>query len=249
VPSTGSSWFGRKRARLRAMALACLPIGAVATAARAAPSDEAAATFNQRCTACHTFGHGVKVGPDLKGVTERRTRPWLLRFVRGSSVVIAGDDPIATRLFAEFKEIRMPDWSDLSEAQVNGILDWFAADGPEHQTPPDERNASLAAPSDVDEGRRIFDGDAPLESGGLPCTSCHATRDAASARGGTLGPDLTNVYARYQDRALTAFFRRPCLSRVPDSGAGRYLSADETFALKAYLRTVALAGRPNGGAR
>ena len=31
--------------------------------------------FTTRCTACHTFGKGVKVGPDLKGVTERRQRP------------------------------------------------------------------------------------------------------------------------------------------------------------------------------
>ncbi len=28
-------------------------------------SAQAAATFNSRCTACHTYGKGIKVGPDL----------------------------------------------------------------------------------------------------------------------------------------------------------------------------------------
>jgi protein SCO1/2 len=52
--------------------------------ARAAHAIDAKKVFNQRCTACHTFGKGVKVGPDLKGVTARRQRPWLLKFVRSS---------------------------------------------------------------------------------------------------------------------------------------------------------------------
>jgi protein SCO1/2 len=50
----------------------------------AAHATDAKKIFNQRCTACHTFGKGVKVGPDLKGVTARRQRPWLLKFVRSS---------------------------------------------------------------------------------------------------------------------------------------------------------------------
>src|SRR5947208_2320481 len=76
-------------------------------------SAEAASTFNKRCTACHTFGKGIKVGPDLKEVTKRRDRPWLHKFIRGSSAVIASGDPIASKLFAEFKQQRMPDWVDL----------------------------------------------------------------------------------------------------------------------------------------
>jgi protein SCO1/2 len=77
-------------------------------------SAEAAAIFNRRCTACHTYGKGIKVGPDLKGVTGRRTHDWLLKFIRASSMVIKSGDPTATKLFAEFKGQRMPDWTDLS---------------------------------------------------------------------------------------------------------------------------------------
>ncbi len=69
----------------------------------------AASIFNKRCTACHTFGKGIKVGPDLKGVNDRRTKDWLLKFIHASSSVIKSGDPIATALFAQFKQQRMPD--------------------------------------------------------------------------------------------------------------------------------------------
>src|SRR5262245_32452833 len=73
--------------------------------AHAAPdAAEPKKIFNQRCTACHTYGKGVKVGPDLKGVTERRQRPWLLKFVRSSQAVIQAGDPVASALFKEFKQ-------------------------------------------------------------------------------------------------------------------------------------------------
>jgi hypothetical protein len=52
-------------------------------------SSTASAIFNRRCTACHTYGKGVKIGPNLKGVNERRTREWLIRFIRTSSQLIS----------------------------------------------------------------------------------------------------------------------------------------------------------------
>jgi mono/diheme cytochrome c family protein len=221
-------------------------IQATSLVARGADSTEAAAIFNQRCTACHTFGHGVKVGPDLKGVTVRRQRQWIRNFVRGSSTVIAGGDPTAAALFEQFKQQRMPDWSDLSEAQVDAIMEWFASDGPEHQQPPEERPARLASVAEIDAGRAWFAGRMRLSSGGVACGDCHRIKDDAVGFGGSLGPDLTGVYARYQDRALTAFLRRPCLARVPDSAADPYLSPDEMFALKAYLRSVAMSNTSKG---
>jgi mono/diheme cytochrome c family protein len=199
--------------------------------------------FNSRCTACHTFGHGVKVGPDLKGVTARRPRPWLLRFIRSSQRVIKSGDPVAGELFARFKQQRMPDWSDLSPEAVAAILDWFAADGPE-QKEPDERDAELATAADVARARGLFEGTAPLASGGLACAACHSVREGGGRHGGTLGPDLTETYLRYRDRALTMFLRRPCTPREPEQSAPRYLAPEEAFALKAYLRELAIAASP-----
>src|SRR5215831_7443218 len=89
----------------------------------ASPDGVAAKTiFRKRCMACHTFGKGIKVGPDLKGVTDRRERDWVLKFIRSSSTVIQSGDLIATKLFAEFKQERMPDWSDLSFGEIGAIV-------------------------------------------------------------------------------------------------------------------------------
>jgi cytochrome c2 len=201
--------------------------------------------FNQRCTACHTFGKGVKVGPDLKGVTERRQRPWLLKFVRSSQRVIKGGDPVASALFAQFKQQRMPDWTDLSEAQVTGILDWFAANGPE-QKEIDERNAEVATPADIQLARGLFHGTVPLANGGVACSSCHSIHESGEGQGGsggTLGPDLSGTYLKYQDRALTLYFKRPCFARMPERFAPTYLTPQESFSLKAYLRQASLSRR------
>ncbi len=230
------------RFRVLALAFAVVFVESIHPLAQGADATEAASIFNQRCTACHTFGNGVKVGPDLKGATERRTRPWLLKFIRGSSQVIASGDETATALFAKFNQTRMPDWSDLSEDQVNAILDWFAVDGPEHQIPIDERSAKLATTADVEAGRSIFVGSARLSSGGLACVTCHSAADPSSTTavmGGSLGPALTTAYTRYQDRSLTTFLRHPCFRRSPDSSASQYLAPEEIYALKAYLRQVA----------
>jgi hypothetical protein len=66
-------------------------------------------------------------------------------------------------------------------------------------------------------------------------------RDHGHRVGGTLGPELTDTYVKYRDRALTLQLRHPCTPRQPELSTGRYLEPDEAFAIKAYLRDVALA--------
>src|SRR4051794_4824752 len=212
---------------IRATTLAAALIACALARPAQAGAPDPKRIFNQRCTACHTYGKGVKVGPDLKGVTERRKRPWLLKFTRSSQGVIQAGDPVAKGLFQEFKQQRMPDWTDLSEAQINAILDWFAAAGPE-QKEPDERNAEVALPAEVEAARRLFHGQAAFANGGMPCASCHSIRDNGVTRGGTLGPDLTTAYLKFQDRALTLFFRKPCFRRAPEPRAGYYLTPQES---------------------
>lgn len=198
-------------------------------------SAEAATTFNGRCTACHTYGKGIKVGPDLKGVNDRRKRDWLLKFVHASSVVIKSGDPTATALFAEFKQQRMPDWTDLSDKQIGDILDYLAVGGPDIK-PADERNAATATPAEVENGRKLFYGETAIKYRSQACITCHSV-NGSGMRGGSLGPDLTKAYDRYQDLALTQFLRRPCFGwRLHVPAAPYYLTPKESFALKAFLR-------------
>jgi cytochrome c2 len=207
--------------------------------AAAGDAAEAKKIFNQRCTSCHTFGKGVKVGPDLKGVTERRARPWLLRFIRSSQGLIKEGDTIAAGLFDQFRRQRMPDWLDLSESQIDSVLDWFSVDGPD-QKEPDERDAELATAADIDRARGLFNGSVGFTNGGVACGTCHSIRDNDQTIGGSLGPNLTAAYLRYRDRGLTLFLRKPCFQREPDTSTVRYLTPDEAFVIKAYLRQAAL---------
>ena len=65
-------------------------------------------TFATQCSACHTIGHGDKIGPDLQGVAEVRDPKWLARFIQTPEKMVAEGDPIATALFEKYRQIRMP---------------------------------------------------------------------------------------------------------------------------------------------
>jgi len=64
--------------------------------------------FQSRCSACHTIGQGDKVGPELLGVTGRRERAWLARYLAEPETMLAEGDPIATALFDKYQTVRMP---------------------------------------------------------------------------------------------------------------------------------------------
>jgi cytochrome c2 len=207
---------------------------------------QAAATFNTRCTACHTYGKGIKVGPDLKDVTKRRKREWLLKFIQGSSLLIKSGDATAAALFSQFKQQRMPDWVDLSDKQVNDILDFITVGGPDIK-PADERNAEKASAAERETGRKLFYGETPLKYGAQACATCHSVA-GGGLRGGGLGPDLSDVYLRYQDLALTQFLRHPCFTWERTIPAQQYLTVKESFALKAFLHSASLSTRRSASA-
>jgi protein SCO1/2 len=80
--------------------------------------------FKSRCTACHTVGKGDRVGPDLLNVTRLRDRAWLARYVAAPDRVLAAGDPIAKKLFARYKNVRMPNLG-LSVEDVDNIIPYM----------------------------------------------------------------------------------------------------------------------------
>lgn len=237
-------------ARAMRVAMVAVAFAGAGLFARSASADaaEAKKIFTQRCMACHTFGKGVKIGPDLKGVTERRQRAWLVKFIRSSQAVIDGGDPVAVALFQEFKQQRMPDWTELSDEQIGGLLDWLGVNGPDQQEP-DARLAELATAAEIETGRQLFHGERKLTHGGSACAACHSIRDSSGSSGGTLAFELTSVYSEYQDAAMTLFLKRPCTKRVPESQSAVFLAPQESYALKAYMRSTALTSQSGGQGR
>jgi cytochrome c2 len=219
----------------RARGHVCVAVwgAAVLCAAPARAATDPAALFARKCSSCHTYGKGDRVGPDLKGVTTRRTRAWLLSWIPSSQRLIDAGDATATALFRKYKGERMPDQSFPPE-DIVALIDYLAAGGP--SSPARPRNAATATSSEIAHGRQLFLGETTTQGRGASCASCHSVRQHGAAIGGTLGGDLTHVYSRFQDVALSAFLMRPCVPRTFE-GAGPLTDA-EAFAVKAFLREV-----------
>ena len=77
------------------------------------------ALFRKLCAPCHTIGVGDRIGPDLRGVTQRRDHAWLSRFIQNPARMLAQKDPVALELAAKFPAVHMP---------VLGLHDADAAD-------------------------------------------------------------------------------------------------------------------------
>ncbi len=84
------------------------------------------ALYLKACAACHTVGKGDLVGPDLKGVTSRRDRAWLIRYLVAPDVLRAKKDPIAVELDAKYKGVSMPNLG-LSEVDAGDVIVYLEA--------------------------------------------------------------------------------------------------------------------------
>jgi protein SCO1 len=80
--------------------------------------------FQSRCSACHTIGEGDKIGPDLAGVTTRRERNWVARYLSSPDTMRAEGDPIALELAKKYKTVRMPD-QRLGGADLAQVLSYL----------------------------------------------------------------------------------------------------------------------------
>lgn len=210
----------------------------------AQPASEGAALFTAKgCAGCHTVGGGDLTGPDLQGVTERRERDWLLRWIAAPDQVLAEGDPIATQLFQQYNQVPMPALG-LSEAEVVAILAYLA-----DPTAAGGEGSAATAPNlvagDAAVGRELFLGQRPLANGGPGCISCHSTTQVGALGGGTLGPDLTKVLARYGEAGLPTTLQNLPFPTMRGVFGSRPLTDSEVAHLYAYFaQTNQASARP-----
>lgn len=93
--------------------------------------------FRTRCSACHALGGDAQamrqaIGPDLTGVTRRRERAWLARWLREPDRMLAERDPVASALFQQYGQVSMPNLG-LGEVEVEALLAYL--DAPDAQQP------------------------------------------------------------------------------------------------------------------
>jgi cytochrome oxidase Cu insertion factor (SCO1/SenC/PrrC family)/cytochrome c2 len=94
------------------------------------------ALFAKICAGCHSIGRGDRVGPDLDGLTLRRSRVWITDFLMDPIKMRARRDPIALALAAKFPGVRMP-YLQIHENDVADLISYIDA----HSTPPKPRIA------------------------------------------------------------------------------------------------------------
>lgn len=203
------------------------------------------ATFDKKCSSCHTVGAGDDVGPDLKDIVTKRPKDWLIRWIQSSQDMIAAGDPVGVELFAKFKNKKMPD-QELSVEEVGQLLDFITAGGPK-EAPIQDKPASKATPVDITRGEHLFLGRVALTNGAPSCISCHSVADYGPLGGGSLGLDLTQVYSKYEDKGLSKSLRKPGFPIMKELFAEKPLTDDEAFALKAFLYQADQAGYRGGG--
>ena len=99
--------------------------------AAAAPQRDGRYLFTRHCAACHTIGHGDKIGPDLIGVTNVRDHKWLVKQIAAPDKILADKDPIASALFKKYKKVVMPNLR-LDDDEVEMLIDFLKeqTDGP-----------------------------------------------------------------------------------------------------------------------
>jgi protein SCO1/2 len=101
--------------------------------------------FGSQCAACHTVGHGDKIGPDLFGVASVRETEWLRRFISESDKVIAEKDPIAVALYKKYNQVNMPN-TRLTPEDVNELVKFLQSQVP---APPAKETTDPAKTSAV----------------------------------------------------------------------------------------------------
>ena len=87
-----------------------------------------ASLFMSRCAACHSIGRSDgPLGPDLAGVTERRSRAWLVRWIREPDRMRAEKDPATVALMARYRNLPMPNLR-LGEDDAAGLIEFISAE-------------------------------------------------------------------------------------------------------------------------
>ena len=96
-------------------------------AATATPTEPgiiaAKANFESKCFACHSVGQGKKLGPDVAGVTTRRTDAWLKQWLKSPDQMLKTDAQ-AQAMLKEYNNIPMPN-QGLSDTEIAQYLAYF----------------------------------------------------------------------------------------------------------------------------
>ncbi len=79
--------------------------------------------FESKCLACHSVGQGKKLGPDLAGVSKRRSEAWLAKWLKSPEEMLKTDAD-AKAMLKEYNNLPMPNQS-LGDAEIKQYIKYF----------------------------------------------------------------------------------------------------------------------------
>jgi mono/diheme cytochrome c family protein len=217
---------------MRRPAVALVTLALAASVASALPAQDPAVFFEDNCASCHTIGEGNIGGPDLKGVTARRDRAWLVQFLLDPEAF--ADDPVVKKMIEESDENEMAATEGLTAELAEALLTLIEQRS--GAAPAPARPERPVTPADAELGRALFTGRTKLAASGAPCIVCHAANEVRPPAGGRLGTDLAQVHGRLRGRrGVNAWLGSPPTPMMRALYRPAPLSADEVHALSAFL--------------
>jgi cytochrome c2 len=205
--------------------------------------DSGKTIFETKCSPCHTIGSGTRVGPDLKGVTDLRSRDWLVNFISNPEKMFQAGDSTAKSLLTKFGGIKMPDLG-LSQQEISDVLTYIGPQQPPSGVSPPKGEIPTTIAGDPSKGEKLFIGAISFQNGGPPCISCHDASGIPFPGGGTLGPDLTGIYSKFGPSGINPVLATlPFPTMAPIFGK-RLLILQEQLDLRVFFQKMAAAKPP-----
>ncbi len=204
-------------------------------------------TFAKSCIACHTIGSGDRVGPDLKGLEQRRTMEWIEQFILSSEKLINSGDKDAIENFEKFNKIRMQDF-DFNPTELSDLITYIIKAGGGELPQPVIEEIELTPEEKmllIPMGAKLFEGAQRFAEGGVSCFACHHVTYSEMKQGGSLGADLTGSFAKYNGFAgLKGFIATPSSMLMEAEYSKHPLTKEEITSIVAFLEDANGNGTP-----
>ena len=142
--------------------------------------------FKSTCAACHKL-EGKLIGPELKGITEKRDQDWLIEWIKDSPAMIASGDELAIQVFEENNKLPMIANPQLSDQDILDVLAYTKGE----PVPVAEAEPVEIDPG-VELGKQLFK---------VNCAACH------KLEGMLIGPELLGIGETREREWLIAWIK------------------------------------------
>ncbi|MCC7431013.1 c-type cytochrome [bacterium] len=195
--------------------------------------------FKQNCVSCHTIGGGRLTGPDLKDLSKRQEREWLVNWMMDPEGILKSGDPYAVKMQKESRGAVMTRAPGMTKPLATALLDLIDEESKleKSQFAGSQISDRPLLQEDINEGRALFTGTKRLKNNAPSCVSCHVVNSLEGLGGGRLGLNLTRAYARLEGRkGLSAWLVSPPSKTMSPIFKKHPIDEEEILPLVAFLK-------------